>query len=180
MLLRDFKFHLINISCLPGSADRNAIVQLSDDVTPVFPFLNAVVRRCNYNHDAKILDFMYKGHIITIEPQQMKVTGVRDEAEAKQMIEYVIDLMNRTWDQRDTIEPIAEYVRPATPLDLLACLPKTNCGKCGDPTCLAFALKVINEQRSLQDCPELDDPCWSEQAKNADTLLNDKHARKEA
>lgn len=32
-------------------------------------------------------------------------------------------------------------------------LPKTNCGECGDATCTAFALKVMNSQRRIQDCP---------------------------
>ena len=32
-------------------------------------------------------------------------------------------------------------------------LPKTNCGKCGLPTCLAFALKVKKAQADLSGCP---------------------------
>lgn len=32
-------------------------------------------------------------------------------------------------------------------------LPKTNCGKCGVPTCMAFALKVKNAQLKIGDCP---------------------------
>lgn len=32
-------------------------------------------------------------------------------------------------------------------------LPKTNCGKCGIPTCIAFAIKVKNAQHKISDCP---------------------------
>lgn len=32
-------------------------------------------------------------------------------------------------------------------------LPGTNCGKCGVPTCMAFALKVQNAQLKIWDCP---------------------------
>lgn len=32
-------------------------------------------------------------------------------------------------------------------------LPGTNCGKCGMPTCMAFAVKVKNAQVRLSDCP---------------------------
>ena len=32
-------------------------------------------------------------------------------------------------------------------------LPKTNCGDCGVPTCMAFALKVKNAQLRMEDCP---------------------------
>ena len=32
-------------------------------------------------------------------------------------------------------------------------LPKTNCGECGEATCIALALKVQTGQRTLSDCP---------------------------
>ena len=32
-------------------------------------------------------------------------------------------------------------------------LPKTNCGECGFPTCLAFASMVVSEQHPLDGCP---------------------------
>ena len=35
-------------------------------------------------------------------------------------------------------------------------LPRTNCGDCGWPTCLAFAGMVVSEQYPLKDCPHLD------------------------
>ncbi len=33
-------------------------------------------------------------------------------------------------------------------------LPKTNCKKCGHPTCLAFAMKLAAKQASLDACPD--------------------------
>jgi len=45
-------------------------------------------------------------------------------------------------------------------LDIFKLLPKTNCGDCGVPTCLAFALKVAAKQAALEECPHV-----SEQAK---------------
>ncbi len=35
---------------------------------------------------------------------------------------------------------------PLTALDIYKHLPKTNCGDCGVPTCLAFAMKLANKQ----------------------------------
>ncbi|MCK5322706.1 MAG: DUF3786 domain-containing protein [Desulfobulbaceae bacterium] len=35
-------------------------------------------------------------------------------------------------------------------------LPKTNCGDCSFPTCLAFAGMVISERIPLKDCPHVD------------------------
>ncbi len=36
-------------------------------------------------------------------------------------------------------------------------LPKTNCGKCGFPTCLAFAMQLANQKTSLDSCPDISD-----------------------
>lgn len=35
-------------------------------------------------------------------------------------------------------------------------LPKTNCGDCGFPTCLAFASMVVSEKLALNLCPHID------------------------
>lgn len=42
-----------------------------------------------------------------------------------------------------------------TVLDLLKTLPRTNCGDCGQPTCMAFATRVIKEGEDLAKCPHL-------------------------
>ncbi len=49
-----------------------------------------------------------------------------------------------------------------TGLDIYKLLPKTNCGDCGVPTCLAFAMKLAQKQTSLDKCPHV-----TEQAKAA-------------
>ncbi|OQY98821.1 MAG: hypothetical protein B6D35_11025 [Candidatus Brocadia sp. UTAMX2] len=50
-------------------------------------------------------------------------------------------------------------------LEIYKKLPRTNCGKCGVPTCMAFALKVQSAQLRIDACPyvtkenrELDTP----------------------
>ena len=40
-------------------------------------------------------------------------------------------------------------------LDIFKHLPKTNCGKCGHPTCLAFAMQMAAKKADLDDCPDV-------------------------
>jgi len=47
-----------------------------------------------------------------------------------------------------------------TGLDIFKLLPKTNCKKCGFPTCLAFAMQVAQKKVDISKCPDL-----SEEAK---------------
>jgi acetyl-CoA decarbonylase/synthase, CODH/ACS complex subunit gamma len=47
-----------------------------------------------------------------------------------------------------------------TGVEIFKLLPKTNCKKCGHPTCLAFAMKLAQRQASIDLCPDV-----SEEAK---------------
>jgi len=42
-----------------------------------------------------------------------------------------------------------------TGLDIYKQLPKTNCRKCGFPTCLAFAMQLAGKKVSLDKCPHI-------------------------
>lgn len=51
-------------------------------------------------------------------------------------------------------------------------LPRTNCGDCGFPTCLAFAGKVISEKFPLKNCPHIDPSVLQE----AEAILEEQYA----
>lgn len=42
-------------------------------------------------------------------------------------------------------------------VEIFKLLPKTNCKRCGFPTCLAFAMKLAQRQISLDACPDVSD-----------------------
>jgi len=48
-----------------------------------------------------------------------------------------------------------------TGVQIFKLLPKTNCKKCGHPTCLAFAMKLAQRAATIDDCPDI-----SEEAKS--------------
>jgi hypothetical protein len=41
-------------------------------------------------------------------------------------------------------------------MDILKQLDRSNCRKCGKPTCMAFAVAVSNGQKQLDECPKLE------------------------
>jgi acetyl-CoA decarbonylase/synthase complex subunit gamma len=42
-----------------------------------------------------------------------------------------------------------------TAMDIFKLLPRTNCRKCGQPTCLAFAMLIAQKKAKLEDCPDV-------------------------
>lgn len=43
-----------------------------------------------------------------------------------------------------------------SPLEIVSHTPKSNCGECGHPTCLAFAVNIVKGLESPQRCPYLE------------------------
>ena len=46
---------------------------------------------------------------------------------------------------------------PLTGIEIFKLLPKTNCGECGVPTCLAFAMNLAAGKADLAKCPKVSD-----------------------
>jgi len=42
-----------------------------------------------------------------------------------------------------------------TAMEVYKNLPRTNCGDCGFPTCMAFAMQVAAKQKAVSECPHL-------------------------
>lgn len=52
---------------------------------------------------------------------------------------------------------VVEISKKLSPMDVYRLLPKTNCGKCGSPTCMAFAFKLAQGTVEVSKCPFLAD-----------------------
>ena len=46
-------------------------------------------------------------------------------------------------------------IKELSPLDVYKLLPRTNCKKCGEENCMAFATKVVNREILLESCTPL-------------------------
>lgn len=66
-----------------------------------------------------------------------------------------------------------------TPLEVYKLLPKTNCGQCYVPTCLAFSAAVIKGEKKLTDCPHLENSTIEQFAQKVDTREPDDQKREE-
>jgi len=53
----------------------------------------------------------------------------------------------------DITKPLQKILVGA--LDVYKYLPKTNCKECGEQTCMAFAVKLLNGEKDVKDCKPL-------------------------
>jgi len=152
MLLKDYTFETMLPECNPMAETINAIAYLSDDINEVLPYLASVIKVCVYDHDRKTLTFKWQGKGITMHPQKVAVTRLRDREEAKQVLDEIKDLINRTYEGRQNIQPCYKKGGELKFLEVFKLLPRTNCGECGQPTCLAFATKLVQQETNIARC----------------------------
>jgi ArsR family metal-binding transcriptional regulator len=148
------------LPCLADPDKIRVIAQADADMSEALPYMNALVKNCIYNHEGKTLT-LKKGHrIINIFGYRVTIAKADNVADARQTLDWLRDLVNKCWARRDEIEPDYSRRDRLTPLDVLRLLPLTNCRKCGEKTCTAFAVRLAAEEISIARCAELFNSEW--------------------
>jgi len=155
MLLHDYTLRVVLSDCNPSSQKVNAIADLVEDISEVLPYLNTVLKGLQYHPDDKFLTVKRKGHVITFWSQQIAVTKIEDEKEAREVIEELKEIVNETYANRDHIKPTYTSRSIPRPLDVFKLLPGKNCKECEEPTCMAFALKLVGWEIAIGKCVPL-------------------------
>ncbi len=154
MLLRSYKITRI-LPCIADPEKIRVIAELSDEIHAIFPYLNAVLKGCIYNHPALTLTIRNEEKLITLHANHVTMTLIEDEKEANEILEWLKDLINETYQKRDQIEPNYSEGDQLKPSDVQKLLPGTNCKECGFRSCLAFAFKLVDQKIEVSKCTPL-------------------------
>ncbi len=138
MLLKGYREEISRPACNNTFQSLHCIAHLDDDISEVLPYLNAVLGGDTYIKNPPSVTFKTQGKLITVHGNKIAVNALRDEAEAHHILEWLKQEINDAWENRENIIP--KYDGKAKPhiLDIYKLLPKTNCRKCGQPTCMMF------------------------------------------
>jgi len=151
MLLNSYQIIRI-LPCIADPEKIRVIAELSDEIHEVFPYLNAVLKGCIYNHPALTLTIRNEEKLITLHGRHITLTLIEDEKEAQQILDWLKDLVNETYQKKDQIEPNYSEGDHLKPSDIQKLLPGTNCKKCGFRSCLAFAFKLVDQKIEVTKC----------------------------
>jgi ArsR family metal-binding transcriptional regulator len=135
----------------------HCIAHLDQDVSEVLPYLNTTLGGFEYLKDPPALSLKLHGKLITLHPQKIALNALKDEVGAEKIIEWLKGEINEAWDKRAEIEPNYQGSPKSSLLEILRILPKTNCKRCGYPTCMVFSSLVAQGVKGADDCPSLDD-----------------------
>ncbi len=155
MLLKGYTYETMSPECNTRATTINAIAKLSEDVSAVLPYLASVIDLCKYDHPNKILSFKRKGKRVNIFPKKITVTNLLDRDEAEIFLEELKTLINDTYQTRNNINPSFKKGAEIKSLDVFKLLPGTNCKKCGEATCLAFAAMIVQQESEVAHCEQI-------------------------
>lgn len=132
--------------------------ELDCDLSPLFPYINAVAERAQYYEKPVYIKFMLLDRLCALYPRQGAFAPVTDLSDAMaflpQLLDFIADLSKQSVD----IVPSYKKYKPVSAVDIYRLLPGSNCGECGYPTCMAFAAALSRGKTSMVNCPYLDSP----------------------
>ena len=155
MLLESYRLEIFNNDCMPGAMTVQCFAHLDQDVSAAIPFLNAELGGVVYIRKPPSVTFRMHGKLLTVHSRKIAVNALKDEMEAHKIVEWLKREINGVWENRDTITPRYEGMPRPQLIQILKCLPKTNCRECGEPTCMVFATRVAEGAKGSGDCPPM-------------------------
>jgi len=151
MLLSSYTKEFVRPECRPEAQSVHLVAHLDQDISEVIPYLNAELGGFQYIKDPPSVSFKLHGKLIAIHSRRICINALSDQSEGEKIIEWLREEINDTWERRGEIQPCFESAPKPKVLEILRLLPKTNCGECGQPTCMVFASRVAEGGRDSDD-----------------------------
>jgi ArsR family metal-binding transcriptional regulator len=158
--------------CLADPEKIRFIARVDHDISSIFPYLNAIMKGAIYNHEGHTLTLKKEGRLISLHPYKIAAGKIIDQKDALEVIEWLKEKMNYCHENRNSIEPSFERRQKLAALDIFRLLPRTNCKRCEELTCLAFAVKLSAEETDIMKCQEIFAAQFAEKKKELLSLLS--------
>ena len=158
--------------CIADPSKNRVVAEFSDDISPVFPYLNAIISNLMYTPAANSVTVKRGERILTFYPRVAKMAKVAGAEDATTQLAWFQELCNDTWQRREEITPLYERRKLLGPLDVYRLLPGVNCKDCGEATCMAFAFGLLMDKHQLFECPRLQEDEYVEGGRRLAELLS--------
>jgi ArsR family metal-binding transcriptional regulator len=143
------------LPCLAEPGKMIVIGKPSHPLDEVIPYLATLPSIIAYNPDQRTLTFRRQPGFLTIQRDQVYITQVKDVQEGLELLAALTESINAVWRHRQELVAVTASKRTPRPLDVWSLLPQNNCKQCGEATCMAFAVGLLQQIRTLNECPLL-------------------------
>jgi len=159
MMIREYRKEFVRPPN-PSAQHLRCFAYFEVDIGEILPHLNAVLRGHQFSQQPPMLTVKHQAEqakLITIYPRMIAINIVKDQREAEEILEWLRQTINDTWERRQEIQPRFDVPSKPRILDILRLLPQTNCRQCGLPTCMVFAAQVSEGLKGPGACPLLNE-----------------------
>ncbi len=154
-IAKDYDLHLEAPACEPGSEYWNATATFKEDLSDVFPYLNAEWKGAIYSPEAKQITWRSGGRAIAIRPYEITISDLPDRDTATIELEKILADINRIWMDRENLTPRETPRKRLVAMEVYQLLPQTNCKECGSASCFAFASQLTVGEADVNACRPL-------------------------
>ncbi len=163
------------VKTLPCLAEPGKIIVIGEPsrrLDEVLPYLATLPNVISYNPESCTLTLRRQPGFISLYSEKAYITKVLDAEEGLQLFKALVDAINATWDHREELVAMTARKSAPRPLDIWTLLPQTNCKKCGEATCMAFACNLLLQERELDECTPLqEDQAFTERRATLQAML---------
>ena len=88
-LITGYGFKVIEAGCAPGSGRYGLQVDIPNDISPVFTYLNALLDSTRYDHQNYILIWREKDRAYALRPHEIKIVygnGIDDLVQSSELV----------------------------------------------------------------------------------------------
>ncbi|MBZ2165019.1 (Fe-S)-binding protein [Methanobacterium spitsbergense] len=151
--------------CIVAENMIRVLMQLDSEIRDVIPLL--ITRyppgKVNFIENKGIITLNIQNRLVTLYPSgKISMNKTIDKEDAIEAVTEIMKVINEVFIELNSdngldYSEIKEKLSKIGPLALYNCLPKTNCEKCGEVTCMAFAIKLLSGDIKLDKCKPLRD-----------------------
>lgn len=134
-------------------ASYGAYFKLDNDVSHLFPLINAEIKDSRYSGNPEHITFIYDKFQCTLYPKEVIAITFSDRDEAARFADQFILFLNNLHKKKNTVKPNYRKYKSVSALDIFRLLPGTNCCECGFKSCLAFAAMLSVNETNIEKCP---------------------------
>ena len=156
-LIENYKIKFDPIPCEIGSEEWKLTCEVSKNLSDFLSYLNGYIKKGIHDPKANTFVFTFENHKVSVTNDKVMIARIKSQDEGKKLAQKVIDFLNEVYAKKDEITPDFERREPPKAIDIYKLLPKTNCRKCGEPTCFVFATKLSQGDHEIEDCVELNE-----------------------
>jgi ArsR family metal-binding transcriptional regulator len=154
-IAKEYDLKLDTPGCEPGAEYWNATAHFDEDMSAVFPYLNAEWKSAIYSPTAKQITWRVGDRAVALKPKEITISNLPDRDTATIEMEKVIAEINRIWMDRENRTPLDVSRKRLVAMEIYGFLPQTNCRACGEASCFVFAGKLATGQADVKDCTPL-------------------------